>query len=69
MTFKDYVNNLNQFLKENPELAEAKTIYASDDEGNSYREVIYYPSCGEFTDDNEFHGEADTDIVNAVCIN
>lgn len=39
MLFKDYVAGLNQLLKENPQLANATAVYASDDEGNSFHEV------------------------------
>lgn len=34
MNLKEYVDGLNDLLKSNPELAEAKVISSGDDEGN-----------------------------------
>ena len=83
MKFKDYLNNLNKQLKENPEIGEYETIYSIDDEGNGYQIVNYdEASIGHF--DGEYHGEfipkehvdeepeyyEDQDTTpNAVCIN
>lgn len=44
MTVNEYVNNLTQLLKKNPEIAELEVIYAQDAEGNSYQKVFYSPS-------------------------
>ena len=44
MTVNEYVNNLTQLLKKNPEIAELEVIYSQDAEGNSYQKVFYSPS-------------------------
>jgi len=44
MTVNEYVNNLTQLLKKNPEIAELEVIYAQDAEGNSYQKVFFSPS-------------------------
>ena len=43
-TFKDYVLQLNNFLKEHPEIADKPCVYVTDDEGNSYNFGVYEPS-------------------------
>ncbi len=68
MLFKDYVAGLNQLLKLRPELADATTVYASDDEGNSFHEVHSNGTIWERDEDNnEFNYNPET--PNAVCIN
>lgn len=44
MKVNEYVNNLTQLLKKNPEIAELEVIYSQDAEGNSYQKVFYSPS-------------------------
>ena len=43
-TFKDYVLQLNNFLKEHPEITDKPCVYVTDDEGNSYNFGVYGPS-------------------------
>lgn len=44
MKANEYVQNLVQLLKKNPEIGELEVIYSQDDEGNTYQKVFYSPS-------------------------
>lgn len=73
LTFKKYVERLQKLLAAQPELADAKAVYATDDEGNAFYPVHFSPTPG-FFDANENYflpeNELETDEqVNAVCIN
>jgi hypothetical protein len=75
MKLKEFLANLNEFVKENPEALELDVITSKDDEGNGYNEVVYTPSIGNFEDKDftskssmEEEGYEDMEI-NAVCIN
>lgn len=78
MTLREYIKTLQEFLQENPKLADATVIYSGDDEGNDFHEVDFEPTMGFFEDDCqdfvplEQFDDADFDPdedVNAVCIN
>jgi hypothetical protein len=75
MTLKEYIENLNEFVKENPEALDYIVVYSSDDEGNSYSQVYYTPSIGQYKDYEFIHAEnfedreMDGEDANAVCIN
>jgi hypothetical protein len=75
MTLKEYIENLNEFVKENPEALEYIVVSSSDDEGNSYSPVYYTPSIGQYEDHEFIHvenfedREMDDEDTNAVCIN
>jgi len=66
MTLKDYIDELNKFAAENPELLDKEVITSRDDEGNGYNQVYYSPSKGNF-DGHDF--DSASDEVNAVCVN
>jgi hypothetical protein len=66
MTFKEYAEQVNKFLKEHPESADDLAIHAKDDEGNGYCQVNWGPGAGCFKD-GEFSMEEGE--FNAVCIN
>ena len=75
MTLKQYIEMLQKFVEENPETLEFEVIYAEDDEGNGYGNIVYSPSKGVF-DDGEFYteknleeGDYQPSDMNAVCIN
>lgn len=75
MKLKEFIANLNEFVKENPEALELDVITSKDDEGNGYNEVVYTPAIGNFEDKDftskssmEEEGYEDMEI-NAVCIN
>ena len=48
MKFKDYVENLQEFLKNNPDTAEMEVVTSIDDEGNGYNIVQFGPSIAQF---------------------
>ena len=48
MKFKDYIKNLQKFLKEHPETAEMEVVTSIDDEGNGYNAVQFGPSIAQF---------------------
>lgn len=75
MTLREYIENLNEFVKNNPETLEMQVITSKDDEGNGYNLVYYEPSKGIFEDgdftsfDQYDDRERDEDETNAVCVN
>lgn len=76
MKLKEFIKNIEEFVKENPEALEFDVITSIDDEGNRYNEVTYSPIKGYFSGDGDFVGEQEGDEVdldeedfNAVCIN
>lgn len=76
MKLKEYIDNLNQLVKEKPELLELDVIYAKDAEGNGFEELYYGPTVGCFTEDFEFVSldqyedhELDETNTNSICIN
>lgn len=72
MTFKHYVDLCKKVLKKNPECAELPVLYSTDDEGNSYSQVIFTPG-GLVVDDPESNRPEPVNPEgrkpNAVCIN
>lgn len=52
MNLQEYINQLQTFLTENPELAESKVYYASDEEGNSFYECYHSGSIFYIHSDN-----------------
>jgi len=84
MTLQEYINKLQNYLKENPQYKDCMVIYSKDDEGNAYYEVgDWGPSEGYIADLDDYcfvplfkHHEEDweenelTDKdINVVCIN
>lgn len=74
MTFKEYIEQLQRFAKENPETLEMNVITAKDPEGNGYNDIIFHPCVGVY-EDGAFqidelaeYGYSEDDI-NAVCVN
>jgi hypothetical protein len=70
MLFKEYVENMNKLLADNPEIADYKVVYASDDEGNGYDLVHYTPSITQYVGRDEVRTKDGEDYKpNAVIIN
>ena len=71
MTFNKYLNELIALVKNNPEIGDLEVIYSSDDEGNCYQKVNFYPTI-VYTEgpDNQYIEvtEEETEFK-AVCIN
>lgn len=68
MKLKNFLENLNEFVKQNPKVLELDVVTSSDDEGNSYNLVHYSPSIGIYKD-REFEITEDLDEADSVCIN
>lgn len=70
MKLKEYIENLNNLVEDNPELLEAIVLYSEDEEGNSFEEVYWHPTVGVW-EDGEFRDadEEPDSLANAVCIN
>lgn len=73
MKLKEYIENLNEFVKEHPEALELDTIYAKDSEGNGYHDVSYTPTLMQVDEGYYREVQCDPDeddfSPNAVCIN
>lgn len=66
MTLQEYANHINSLAKKNPNL---KVVYAIDDEGNRFQEVVFTPTVGEF-DGHDFEPLGNVcRRANAVCVN
>jgi hypothetical protein len=75
MKLKEFIENLNEFVKENPEALELDVYTSKDDEGNGHNSVVCEPVLGNFEDgvfssveQIEDAGWEDVEL-NAVCIN
>jgi hypothetical protein len=75
MTLKEYIEGLQEFVKENPDALELEVITSIDDEGNGYNPVYYGPSKGHYDGGDyspvssfEEYG-LDNDDINSVCVN
>lgn len=72
MTLNEYIESLQEIVKENPENGDLLVIYSSDGEGNYFDTVYWSPTLGYY-EDNEFQtsNEEDEDeiSINSVCIN
>ena len=79
MKLKQYLENLNDLVKEDPTALNMEVVAAIDDEGNGYNAIHYSPSLGvyndedrEFSSDKEDWEECNEDEEfkpNAICIN
>jgi len=67
MKLHTYIKHLEEINKKYPNL---DVIYASDDEGNSFNLVQFWPDVGLFSERNhEFDWDVESNQLNAVCIN
>ena len=48
MKLREYLEALNQLVKDNPQALDMEVVYAKDDEGNGYQYVGYTPSEYQF---------------------
>jgi hypothetical protein len=75
MKLKEFIENLNEFVKENPETLDMEVVTSIDDEGNGYSFVHYTPSKGVYEDGEITFSEQyeedgiDDSETNVVCIN
>lgn len=63
MKLKEYAEKINKLAEIYPD---AKVIYAADEEGNSFQEVIFEPTVGCFSN---YEFDQDGEPVDCVCIN
>lgn len=70
MKLKEYLENLNHHVAQKPEILEFEVVYATDEEGNSYKKVVFEPCIIYFEDLKAYHLEATDSSKNpALCIN
>lgn len=75
MTLKEYFEQLQEFIKENPDALELEVVTSIDDEGNGFNRVYYGPSKGNYDGDSFTSVDSfedynmDGEDVNAVCLN
>ena len=66
MDLKTFIKGLQKVVKDNPSAKSLKVVTSSDDEGNSFKEIVFTPTRGNI-DGNEM--EFDTKDYNAICVN
>ena len=59
MNLKEYIEQLQEFAKENPRALEFDVWYAKDDEGNGYQEVCFSPSLKVYDIDDKYNDRCD----------
>jgi len=78
MTVKEYIEELNKAVHEDPSLLDKEVVYSADDEGNNFQRVCYTPTKGYFDgesfisdenleEDDEYFDEETFNRV--LCIN
>ncbi len=60
-TLREYIATLNNLAVGQPEALDCPVVYSRDDEGNSFKEVVFDPTFGKW----EVEGEE----IKAVCLN
>ena len=70
-TFREYIEECNKLLSENPKCGDFPAIYAKDSEGNGYDQVSFSPSLAEAKKNRYSYDivSQDEDKANAVIIN
>jgi len=75
MKLNVFLEQINEMIKENPEILELDVITSIDDEGNGFNKVHYPPDVG-FYKNGEYYSSSyddedgyDFDECNAICIN
>jgi len=69
MKLSDYMKDLNELIKENPESLNMELITSIDDEGNGYNRVYYSPALVEYDGQDIDPLIGDKSTANAVCLN
>ena len=75
MTLEIFIENLNKFIKENPETLQMQVITSKDDEGNEFNRVHFTPTKGIYKDKDFIpfkqyvDWERNNSETNSVCIN
>ena len=66
LTLQEYIENLQELITENPDLADAEVWTAIDDEGNGYQSISCSPSLGLVDREDDYSAEYIYDLNNAV---
>ncbi len=70
MTLKTYFDGVQKFMLDNPQHWHKEVVTSSDDEGNSFRPVVFSPTKGKFDEKEQmFNSDVEDKHVNAICIN
>ena len=72
ITVRELKKRLNDLTRNHPERLDLPVITSADDEGNSFHQVWYYASVGQFDEETrDFTGadESGNGIVNCICLN
>lgn len=79
MKLREFLDNLNKFVLDNPEALEMEVVTSSDAEGNNFNPVHYEPSIGFFESEGgsgQFYDKAgfedwgfEDGSENSICIN
>ncbi len=76
MKLSEYLENLQELVRDRPELINAEVIYSIDDEGNDYKMVHYGPTPGnyyhlrgDFVTENDIQDDESDLPTNAILIN
>jgi hypothetical protein len=66
MKLKEYIAHLNSIVENDSKALNMEVVYSADSEGNTFSQVYYHPSKGNFTGGQFSHTEKQ---ANAICIN
>jgi len=75
MKVKEYLEEFNKMVLNNPSLLECEVIYATDEEGNEFRKVDCFPvgcNVSNIKDDRDLQVEFENHVdrpINAVIVN
>ena len=76
MKLGEYLENLQELVRDQPELIDAEVIYSIDDEGNDYKIVHWGPTPGnyyelrrDFVTENDIEDDGSDLPTNAILIN
>lgn len=73
MLLKEWLKSLENMIKRDPNLLDYEIITASDDEGNDFNAVVYTPSIGIWTEEDEYIPEDQIDEDQkggkVICLN
>ena len=59
MNLKEYIEQLQEFAKENQQALDLDVWYAKDDEGNGYQEVYFSPSLKVYSESDKYCDRVD----------
>ena len=77
MKLKQYIKNLNDLVRDKPELLQYDVLHSRDEEGNGYEKIYYEPSLGHLEggvfEVGQYYKENPEEYegfeINAICIN